>query len=174
MSNVYQFSAQNINNETVDLNNFTDKVLLIVNTASGCGFTPQYEGLQNLYAQLAPQGFEVLAFPCNQFKKQESGSNEEIKQFCDLRFNIKFPLFDKIDVNGDNAHPLFTYLKQQAPGILGSKSVKWNFTKFLVNRQGEVVKRYAPTTKPEDITADIEKLLSENSANNENSASNEK
>jgi len=160
MSNIYQFTAQNINNETIELNQFTDKVLLIVNTASGCGFTPQYEGLQNLYSRLSEQGFEVLAFPCNQFKQQESGSNEEIQQFCDLRFNIKFPLFDKIDVNGENAHPLFTYLKQQAPGILGSKSIKWNFTKFLVNRQGQVIKRYAPTTKPEDITADIEKLLS--------------
>lgn len=159
MTNIYQFSAQNINNETVELNQFSDKVLLIVNTASGCGFTPQYEGLQKLYAQLSDQGFEVLAFPCNQFKQQESGNNEEIKEFCDLRFNIKFPLFDKIEVNGDKAHPLFNYLKQQAPGILGSKSIKWNFTKFLVNRQGEVIKRYAPTTKPEDITADIEKLL---------------
>jgi len=159
MENIYQFSAQNINNEPVELKQFTDKVLLIVNTASDCGFTPQYEGLQKLHAQLSEQGFEVLAFPCNQFKQQERGSNEEIQQFCDLRFNIKFPLFDKIEVNGDNAHPLFSYLKQQAPGILGSKSIKWNFTKFLVNRQGEVVKRYAPTTKPEDISADIEKLL---------------
>jgi glutathione peroxidase len=159
MRNIYQFSAQNINNEVVELSQFTDKVLLVVNTASDCGFTPQYEGLQNLYTQLSGQGFEVLAFPCNQFKHQESGSNAEIQQFCDLRFNIKFPLFDKIEVNGDNTHPLFTYLKQQAPGILGSKSIKWNFTKFLVNRQGEVIKRYAPTTKPEDITADIEKLL---------------
>lgn len=159
MSNIYQFSAKNINNETVELKQFTDKVLLIVNTASGCGFTPQYEGLQNLYSRLSDQGFEVLAFPCNQFKQQENGSNEVIQQFCNLRFNIKFPLFNKIEVNGDNAHPLFKYLKQQAPGILGSKSIKWNFTKFLVNRQGEVIKRYAPTTKPEDITADIEKLL---------------
>ncbi len=159
MSNIYQFTAQNINNKTIELNQFTDKVLLIVNTASDCGFTPQYEGLQKLYSRLSEQGFEVLAFPCNQFKQQESGNSKEIQQFCDLRFNIKFPLFDKIEVNGDNAHPLFTYLKQQAPGILGSKSIKWNFTKFLVNRQGEVIKRYAPTTKPEAIAADIEKLL---------------
>jgi glutathione peroxidase len=159
MSNIYQFSAQNINNETVELNQFTDKVVLIVNTASDCGFTPQYEGLQNIYSDLSSQGFEVLAFPCNQFKQQESGSNKEIQTFCDLRFNIKFPLFDKIEVNGENTHPLFNYLKQQAPGILGSKSIKWNFTKFLVNRQGEVIKRYAPTTKPEDIKADIQALL---------------
>jgi len=161
MENIYQFSAQNINNEPVELKQFTDKVLLIVNTASDCGFTPQYEGLQKLHAQLSEQGFEVLAFPCNQFKQQERGSNEEIQQFCDLRFNIKFPLFDKIEVNGDNAHPLFSYLKQQAPGILGSKSIKWNFTKFLVNKQGEVVNRYAPTTKPQALQADIEGLLAQ-------------
>ncbi|MBU2870843.1 glutathione peroxidase [Colwellia sp. E2M01] len=159
MSNIYQFSVQNNKNEDVALTQFSGSVLLIVNTASHCGFTPQYEGLQVLHDTYEEQGFEILAFPCNQFKQQESGSNEEIQQFCDLRFNIKFPLFNKIDVNGDNADPLFVYLKQQAPGILGSKSIKWNFTKFLVNRQGEVIKRYAPTTKPEDITADIEKLL---------------
>ncbi|TYK64712.1 glutathione peroxidase [Colwellia echini] len=159
MSNIYQFSVQNNKNETVELNKFSDKVLLIVNTASNCGFTPQYQGLQTLHDTFHDKGFEVLAFPCNQFKKQESGSNEEIQQFCDLRFNIKFPLFNKVDVNGTNAEPLFSYLKQQAPGILGSKSIKWNFTKFLVNRQGEVIKRYAPTTKPEDIRSDIEKLL---------------
>ncbi len=159
MSNIYQFSAQNINDKEVKLSEFSDKVLLIVNTASGCGLTPQYEGLQKLHTQLAEQGFDILAFPCNQFKEQESGTNEEIQKFCNLRFNIKFPLFDKIDVNGNNAHPLFSYLKQQAPGIFGSKSIKWNFTKFLVNRQGDVIKRYSPTTKPEAIAADIEKLL---------------
>ncbi|ALO35155.1 glutathione peroxidase [Colwellia sp. MT41] len=160
MSNIYQFSVENNKQETTDLTQFSDKVLLIVNTASKCGFTPQYQGLQTLHDTFQTKGFEVLAFPCNQFKHQESGSNEEIQQFCDLHFNIKFPLFNKIEVNGNNAHPLFNYLKQQAPGILGSTSIKWNFTKFLVNRQGEVVQRYAPTTKPEAITADIEKLLS--------------
>jgi glutathione peroxidase len=159
MSNIYQFTVQNNKEETIELNQFADKVLLIVNTASNCGFTPQYQGLQSLHDSFQAKGFEVLAFPCNQFKQQERGNNEEIQQFCDLHFNIKFPLFDKIDVNGSNAHPLFNFLKQKAPGILGSKSIKWNFTKFLVNRQGEVVKRYAPTTKPEAITADIEKLL---------------
>ena len=159
MSNIYQFTVQNNKEETIELNQFADKVLLIVNTASNCGFTPQYQGLQSLHDSFQAKGFEVLAFPCNQFKQQERGNNEEIQQFCDLHFNIKFPLFDKIDVNGSNAHPLFNFLKQQAPGILGSKSIKWNFTKFLVNRQGEVVKRYAPITKPEAITADIEKLL---------------
>ena len=159
MSNIYQFSAQNNKEGTIELNQFADKVLLIVNTASHCGFTPQYQGLQSLHDLFQAKGFEVLAFPCNQFKQQESGSNEEIQQFCDLHFNIKFPLLNKIDVNGNNAHPLFSFLKQKAPGILGSTSIKWNFTKFLVNRQGEVVKRYAPATKPEAITADIEKLL---------------
>ena len=159
MSDIYQFSAKNNKNETVQLKEFSNKVLLIVNTASSCGFTPQYKGLQKLYADLEPQGFEVLAFPCNQFKQQESGSNDEIKQFRDLNFHINLNLFDKIEVNGHNTHPLFNYLKQQDPGILGSKSIKWNFTKFLVNRNGEVIKRYAPTTKPETIQADIEKLL---------------
>jgi glutathione peroxidase len=156
---IYQFNALNNKKEIVELKDYQNKVMLIVNTASACGFTPQYEGLQSLYSEYQTQGLEVLAFPCNQFKQQEKGSNEEIKQFCDLTFNIKFPLFDKIDVNGDSTHPLFTFLKAQAPGILGSKSIKWNFTKFLVNRQGQVVKRYAPTTKPESIKADIEKLL---------------
>ena len=156
---IYTFNAQSIKNETVELADYEGKVMLIVNTASACGFTPQYEGLQKLYEEHQEQGLEILAFPCNQFKQQEKGNNNEIQEFCDLRFNIKFPLFDKIEVNGNNSHPLFTYLKEQAPGILGSKSIKWNFTKFLVNRQGEVISRYAPTTKPEAIKADIVKLL---------------
>ena len=159
--NIYQFNAVNNKNETVELSDYQGKVMLIVNTASACGFTPQYKGLQTLYANYQTQGLEVLAFPCNQFKQQEKGSNEEIQQFCDLQFNIKFPLFDKIDVNGDNAHPLFTFLKEQAPGLLGSKGIKWNFTKFLVNKKGEVFKRYAPTTKPADIEADIKQLLAQ-------------
>ncbi len=159
MNNVYQFSAKNNKGENVALSDYSDKVLLIANTASACGLTPQYEGLQKLYDDYSSNGLEILAFPCNQFKQQESGTNEEIQNFCDLNFKIKFPLFDKIEVNGDNTHPLFNYLKNQAPGILGSKSIKWNFTKFLVNRQGQVIKRYAPTTKPEKIKADIEKLL---------------
>lgn len=158
-NNIYQFSAKSNSGESVELASFRDKVMLIVNTASDCGFTPQYQGLQDLYQQHQAQGLEILAFPCNQFKKQESGSDEDIKQFCDLQFNIKFPLFSKVDVNGDNAHPLFKYLKSQAPGLLGSKGIKWNFTKFLVNREGDVVKRYAPSTKPEAIEADIKALL---------------
>lgn len=158
-TNIYQFSAKNTLGETVELADYKNKVMLIVNTASDCGFTPQYQGLQALYQNHQAQGFEVLAFPCNQFKQQEKGSDEEIKEFCDLRFNIKFPLFSKIDVNGDNTHPLFDFLKTKAPGLLGSKSIKWNFTKFLVNKEGKVIKRYAPSTKPEDIEADIKKLL---------------
>jgi len=158
-NDIYQFSAKQSDGETIELASYKNKVMLIVNTASGCGFTPQYKGLQDLYQKHQAQGLEVLAFPCNQFKQQEKGSDEEIKQFCDLRFNIKFPLFSKIDVNGDNTHPLFNFLKNQAPGILGSKGIKWNFTKFLVNKEGNVIKRYAPTTKPEAIEADIEKFL---------------
>ncbi len=158
-TSIYEFNAQSNKNELVELKSYQGKVMLIVNTASACGFTPQYEGLQNLYAKHQANGLEVLAFPCNQFKQQEQGSNEEIQQFCDLQFNIKFPLFDKIDVNGEDSHPLFTFLKNEAPGILGSKAIKWNFTKFLVSREGKVISRYAPTTKPEAIEADIEKLL---------------
>lgn len=158
-NNIYQFSAKNTLGETIELTDYKNKVVLIVNTASDCGFTPQYKGLQNLYQKHQAQGLEVLAFPCNQFKQQEKGSDEEIKKFCDLRFNIKFPLFSKVDVNGENTHPLFNFLKTQAPGILGSKNIKWNFTKFLINKEGHVIKRYAPTTKPEAIEADIEKLL---------------
>ena len=158
-TDIYEFSAKNIAGENIDMKLYQNKVMLIVNTASDCGFTPQYKGLQALYQKHSDQGLEVLAFPCNQFKQQEKGSDEDIKQFCDLRFNISFPLFSKIDVNGDNAHPLFNFLKTQAPGLLGSKGIKWNFTKFLVNKNGQVIKRYAPTTKPEAIEADIEKLL---------------
>lgn len=156
---IYQFSAENYKGETVSLADYKDKVVLIVNTASNCGFTPQYKGLQELYAKYQDKGFEVLAFPCNQFKQQEKGSNEEIKSFCDLHFNISFPLFGKIDVNGDNAHPLYKHIKSEAPGLLGSEKVKWNFTKFLVNRQGEVVKRFSSFTKPTALTRDIENLL---------------
>jgi glutathione peroxidase len=158
-NNIYQFSATSNLGDAIELASYQGKVVLVVNTASDCGFTPQYQGLQTLYQLYQAQGLEILAFPCNQFKQQEDGSDEDIKKFCDLRFNIKFPLFSKIDVNGDNAHPLFNYLKTQAPGILGSKGIKWNFTKFLINREGVVIKRYAPSTKPENIEADIKKLL---------------
>lgn len=156
---IYNFSADNYKNQVVDFSQYQGKTLLIVNTASACGFTPQYAGLEDLYQQYKDNDFEILAFPCNQFGKQEKGSNDEIKQFCDLNFNISFELFSKIDVNGANAHPLYQYLKAQAPGILGSEKIKWNFTKFLVNKEGKVLKRYAPTTKPKDIVKDIEAVL---------------
>jgi len=134
--------------------------LLIVNTASKCGFTPQYKGLQNLYEKYRDRGFEVLGFPCDQFKHQEPGSDEEIKSFCEINYGVTFPLFRKIEVNGEGAHPLFAYLKSQGPGFL-TEAIKWNFTKFLVDRQGRVVKRYAPQTEPESLEKDIEKSLVE-------------
>lgn len=157
--NIYEFSALDYRGQEVNLADYQGKVLLIVNTASACGFTPQYEGLQKLYEEYQQQGLEILAFPCNQFKQQEKGSNEEIKSFCDLHFQVKFPVFAKIDVNGDSSHPLYKYLKAQAPGILGTESIKWNFTKFLVNRNGEVVKRFATVTKPAAIESSIKALL---------------
>ena len=142
-----------------DLSEWRGKVLLIVNTASKCGFTPQYEGLEKLWRRYQGRGFAVLGFPCNQFAAQETGNAEEIASFCSLTYDVTFPLFGKIEVNGPDAAPLYRHLKAQAPGILGSQAIKWNFTKFLVDRDGKVVKRYAPTTKPEDIETDIEKLL---------------
>ena len=156
---IYDFSAIDNKGNEVSLSQLKGKVLLIVNTSSACGFTPQYKGLQNLYKEYQDEGLEVLAFPCNQFGKQEKGDNAEIASFCDLNFNISFPLMDKIDVNGDNSHPLFNYLKQQAPGIFGSKSIKWNFTKFLVNKDGTLIKRYSPKTKPEQLINDIKSML---------------
>lgn len=159
MSTIYDYSAVLNNGQEVSLQDYQGKVLLIVNTASACGFTPQYEGLENLYKEFAGQGLEILAFPCNQFGKQESGSNDEIKDFCDLNFNISFPLFQKIDVNGDATHPLYKELKAQAPGFLGSKNIKWNFTKFLVDKEGNVIDRYGSVTKPETLKEDIRKLL---------------
>ncbi|RUN77771.1 glutathione peroxidase [Sphingomonas sp. TF3] len=143
----------------VDLSAYAGKVLLIVNTASKCGFTPQYEGLEALHRQFGDRGFEVLGFPCNQFGAQEPGDAAEIANFCSLTYDVTFPVFAKVDVNGTNADPLFVALKKQAPGILGTEGIKWNFTKFLVGKDGQVFERYAPTTKPEAIAADIEKLL---------------
>ena len=142
-----------------DLSAYAGKVLLIVNTASKCGFTPQYEGLEALHRKYGERGFEVLGFPCNQFGAQEPGDAAEIANFCSLTYDVTFPVFAKIDVNGDGAAPLFKHLKKAAPGLLGSESIKWNFTKFLVGRDGKVVGRYAPTTKPADIERDIERLL---------------
>ncbi|MGG7618036.1 glutathione peroxidase [Bacillus coreaensis] len=156
---VYQFEAKKINGQTISLSEYKGDVLLIVNTASNCGFTPQYKDLQELYVQYKEKGFTVLGFPCNQFMSQEPGTESDILSFCEMNFGVTFPLFSKVDVNGKNAHPLFQYLTEEAPGVLGMKAVKWNFTKFLVNRSGEVVERYAPNTNPIEISKDIEKLI---------------
>lgn len=159
MTTVMDFSAALANGEPKDLSDYQGKVLLIVNTASKCGFTPQYTGLESLHQTYGERGFSVLAFPCNQFGGQEPGTDADIQSFCDLNYQTSFPLFSKIEVNGAASHPLFAHLKQAAPGLLGSQRIKWNFTKFLVNQQGEVVKRYAPTATPEAIAPDIEALL---------------
>lgn len=149
-----------ITGEPKDLNDYLGQVILIVNTASKCGFTPQYQGLESLYQQYKGQGFLVLGFPCNQFGSQEPDNELTIAEFCQQNYGVAFPMFSKIEVNGNNAAPLFQQLKQEAPGLLGTKAIKWNFTKFLINRQGEVVKRYAPTDKPEQLTQDIQHYLS--------------
>jgi glutathione peroxidase len=155
---VYDFSVKAINGQEVSLEQFRGKFLLIVNVASQCGFTPQYKGLEELYQELNDQ-VVVLGFPCNQFGKQEPGDEEEIKKFCSLTYDVKFPLFAKVEVNGPGAAPLYQFLKEEKPGLLNTEAIKWNFTKFLVNREGQVVKRYAPTDKPESIKEDIRKLL---------------
>lgn len=159
MSDIYSFSATSNKGEEVSFEQYKDKVLLIVNTASKCGFTPQYKGLQALYGKYQEQGLEILAFPCDQFAHQEPGSDQEIEQFCSLNYDVSFPLFKKIEVNGDNTLPLYQFLKEQAPGLFGSKGIKWNFTKFLVNKNGKVLERYAPKTTPEKIESDIKKAL---------------
>ncbi len=156
---IYVFNAPRLNGQEQSLAEYDGKVMLIVNTASKCGFTPQYEGLEKLYQQYKDKGLVVLGFPCNQFGSQEPGGKEDIQEFCQLNYGVSFPMFDKIDVNGSNTHPLYEYLKKQATGVLGSESIKWNFTKFLVSREGKVVDRFAPTTKPEDMARDIEALL---------------
>ena len=155
----YDFNATALDGQPVDLARYRGKALLIVNTASACGFTPQYQGLEELQRRYADQGLVVLGFPCNQFGHQEPGSEAEIGAFCEKNYGVTFPMFAKIDVNGDDAHPLFRFLKGEAPGVLGTEGIKWNFTKFLVNKEGAVVKRYAPATKPEELKGDIEKLL---------------
>jgi glutathione peroxidase len=155
---VFDFSVKDINGEDVSLEKYRGKFLLIVNVASQCGFTPQYKGLEELQRELKDQ-VVVLGFPCNQFGKQEPGSAEEIKNFCSLNYDVTFPLFQKIEVNGDHAAPLYQFLKQEKKGLLGTEAIKWNFTKFLVNREGQVVKRYAPTDSPQDIKKDLSKML---------------
>lgn len=158
-SSLYDFTCALPNGTSATLEDYRGKVLLVVNTASKCGFTPQFAGLEKLYTSFHGRGFSVLGFPCNQFGKQDPGSNDEIMEFCQLNYGVSFPMFAKIDVNGGDADPLFKHLKKQAPGALGSQGIKWNFTKFLVDKEGNVVKRYAPTTRPEDISKDIESLL---------------
>jgi glutathione peroxidase len=159
MTTVYDFKVKNIKGQDINLGDYKGKTLLIVNVASKCGFTPQYKGLEELQKEFGAKGFAVLGFPCNQFGGQEPGSETEIEQFCTLNFGVSFPMFEKIDVNGPEAHPMFEFLKKSVPGILGTEAIKWNFTKFLVDPAGKVVKRYAPQTKPEDIAADIAKLM---------------
>jgi glutathione peroxidase len=159
MNAIYDFECKLNNGETKSLGDYKNEVLLIVNTASECGFTNQYKGLEELYENYRDQGFQVLAFPCNQFGQQEPGDDSEIANFCGLKFGTTFPLFSKIDVNGDNTHPLYVYLKQQAKGIVGTQAIKWNFTKFLVNREGKVLKRFAPKDKPESIEKQLKAIL---------------
>ncbi len=156
--NVYDFSATTMTGTEKSLADYQGNVLLIVNTASECGFTPQFDGLQKLYDAYKDQGFEVLGFPCNQFNNQDPGSNEEIASFCEQNYGVSFPMFSKVEVKGDNAHPLFVHLTQQAKGML-TKNIKWNFTKFLINKQGEVIERYAPQTKPESLKTDINSAI---------------
>ena len=156
--NIYDFKVRDAKGEEVPMTEYQGKVLLIVNTATGCGFTPQYEGLQKLYDRYNDRGFVILDFPCNQFGHQAPGTEEEIQEFCTLKYKTTFPLFAKIEVNGKNVDPLFDFLKKQKGGFLG-KDIKWNFTKFLISRDGTVVERYAPATKPEKIESDILKLL---------------
>ncbi|MFC4932028.1 glutathione peroxidase [Massilia sp. GCM10023247] len=157
--NVFDFQALALDGTPIDLSRYRGKVLLIVNTASECGFTPQYAGLEQVYRQFRERGVEVLGFPCNQFGKQEPGDAAQIGAFCEKNFGVSFPLFAKVEVNGPQAHPLFRHLKRAAPGVLGTQRIKWNFTKFLVDRDGEVRKRYAPQTRPEQIAGDIDRLL---------------
>ena len=159
MTDFYDFDALTIDAQALPMSGLRGKVVLVVNTASACGFTPQLAGLQALHEQFASQGLVILGFPCNQFGAQDKGSNEEIAEFCTRNYGVTFQRMSKIEVNGPDAHALFQWLREQATGILGSSSIKWNFTKFLVNQQGEVVKRYAPSTKPETIATDIEALL---------------
>jgi|TARA_B110000003_G_scaffold268637_1_gene298385 glutathione peroxidase len=159
MITIYDVQVKDINLEMINMDSYKGKTLLIVNVASACGFTPQYKGLQELYDKYKDQDFEILAFPCNQFGSQESGSNDEIVQFCDTNFNVSFKLFDKVDVNGENASPLFKILTKAYPGILGTKNVKWNFTKFLISKDGLIIDRFGSTTTPEMIESALQKVI---------------
>lgn len=159
MSSVYDFEALTIQGASVPLSEFKGKALLIVNTASACGFTPQFAGLENLHKEYGGRGLVVLGFPCNQFGAQDKGSNEEISSFCQLNYGVSFPMMAKIEVNGGGAHPLYQWLTSEAPGLLGTKAIKWNFTKFLVAKDGQVIRRYAPTDTPASLAKDIEAAL---------------
>ncbi|EES50246.1 glutathione peroxidase [Clostridium botulinum] len=156
--NFYDFSAKKINGREISMNEFKGKIILVVNTASKCGLTPQFKELEEIYKEYKKKGFEILGFPCNQFAKQDSGNNKEINEFCQLNYGVSFNMFEKIDVNGKDAHPIYQYLKNETKGVL-SKEIKWNFTKFLIDVEGNVIKRYAPITSPLKIKDDIEKLL---------------
>jgi len=157
----YQFQARSINGERVSMDSYRNNVVLVVNTASQCGLTPQYEGLEALYHTWKDKGFVVLGFPCNQFGKQEPGSSDEIAAFCQMNYGVTFPMFERVEVNGANAHPLFVYLKEKLPGTLGISTIKWNFTKFLLDAEGRPVERYAPVTPPDRIESRLKKLLGE-------------
>ncbi len=159
MSSIYDFEAEQIGGQTVALKQFQGQVMLIVNTASACGFTPQFAGLEELHKQYGGKGLVVLGFPCNQFGAQDKGSNDQIASFCQLNYGVSFPMMAKIEVNGSGAHPLYQWLTQEAPGFLGTKAIKWNFTKFLIGKDGRVLKRYAPTDKPASLSRDIEAAL---------------
>ena len=159
MASIYDFTVNDIHGKPVKLDRYKGKVMLVVNTASQCGFTPQYKGLEKLYEKFHEQGLEILGFPCNQFGQQEPGDEKEIAQFCELNYGVTFPMFAKVDVNGEKAAPVYKYLKAEKPGLLGSEGIKWNFTKFLVDRKGNVVKRYAPNDTPESLAGDVEKAL---------------
>ena len=161
MASIYDFQAQQIDGQTVALDRFRGQPLLIVNTASACGFTPQFAGLEELHRSYGAQGLVVLGFPCNQFGAQDPGSNEEIGAFCQKNYGVSFPMMAKIEVNGDGAHPLYQWLTREAPGLLGTKGIKWNFTKFLVGRDGQVIRRYAPQDAPASLARDIEAALQE-------------
>ena len=162
MKTIYNFEVQTIDGQLRLLKEYQGKVLLIVNVASKCGFTSQYDGLEQLYQKYRDRGLVILGFPCNQFKNQEPGSEQEIKEFCRLTYGVSFEMFAKIEVNGENAHPLYTHLKNECPGLLGSRTIKWNFTKFIVDSSGRVVKRFSPATEPVDLEGDIIQLLPEN------------